>query len=77
MANRYCLILVAALVGCATQSRPEFQAVTDFYPDCANRDAQIRYLHKLQRFPVKGNDETALYDKTLKVQIERLAYYCR
>ena len=77
MARRYGLILVAALVGCATQSRPDYQAVTDFYPDCANRDAQIRYLSKLQRFPVKGSDDTALYNQTLRIQIERLTHYCQ
>ncbi len=77
MAHRYGLILCAVLVGCATQHRPEYQAVTDLFPDCANRDAQIRYLSKLQRFPVKGDDNSALYDQTLRIQIERLIHYCQ
>ena len=77
MAYRYGLMLCAVLVGCATQSRPEYQAVTDLFPDCANRDAHIRYLSKLQRFPVKGDDNTALYNQTLRIQIERLNHYCQ
>lgn len=76
MALRYCLIALC-LVGCATQSRPDYQAVTDLFPDCANRDAQVRYLTKLQRFPVRGNDDPQLYNQTLKIQIERLTYYCQ
>ena len=77
MASRYAVILCLAMAGCATQHRPEYQAVTEFYPDCANRDAQIRYLYKLQGFPVKDDSDTDLYNRTLRIQMERLAIYCQ
>ena len=70
-------MLCAVLVGCATQHKPEYQAVTEFYPDCANRDAQIRYLSKLQRFPVQDDTATDLYNQTLRIQIDRLIFYCK
>ena len=76
MAYRYCLIIVM-LAGCATQHRPEYHTMTEFYPDCANRDSQIRYMHKLKSLPVKSGDDKVLYDKTLNVQIERLVFYCQ
>lgn len=76
MASRYAVILCVALAGCATQHRPDYQAVTEFYPDCANRDAQIRYMYKLQKFPT-NSDNTELYNRTLRVQMERLAHYCQ
>lgn len=76
MAPGYCLILCCLLAGCATQHRPDYNvAVTNLVPDCANRDAQIRYLDKLKRFPTTDNER--LYNKTIDIQIERLLWYCR
>lgn len=73
----YCLILALALTGCATQHRPGYdQTVTDFTPDCANRESQIRYFTKLKRFPAKSSDEVELYNSTINLQIQRLNWYC-
>lgn len=73
------LILVAALAGCASQHRPPYSAVTNFNPDCANRDARIRMLTKWKRFPLDPNSTVTQseYDRTIDVQIERLKHYCQ
>lgn len=76
MASRYGLIVLCLLAGCATQHRPSYDvAVTNLVPDCANRDAQIRYLDKLKRFPT--SEDQRLYNKTIDIQIERLVWYCQ
>lgn len=77
MANCYGLILVLLLAGCATQHKPDYETVTNFTPDCANRDAQIRYLSKLRRFPAQWDDNEVLYNKTIDVQVQRLSWYCQ
>ena len=70
------IVLATALAGCATQHKPDYVAVTDFSPDCANRDAQIRYMTKLKMFDSKDQDDYR-YNKTIDIQIERLTYYCQ
>jgi len=78
MSARCCLILALLLAGCATQHRPSYdKTVTDLVPDCANKDAQIRYLTKLKRFPAKLEDDELLYNQTINIQIQRLQWYCR
>lgn len=77
MSARYCLIVLLVLSGCATQHRPDYQETTVLVPDCANRDAQIRYYAKLKRFPVVNSDDVALYNRTIDIQIERLTWYCQ
>ena len=79
MVSRYCLIaLVIALVGCGTQTKPPYQAVTDFSPDCANKAARIRYYTKLKTVNSEVYPEVSdsQYNKTLDIQIDRLRYYC-
>ena len=75
MAYRKCLI-VLLLAGCATQHKPPYEAITDLVPDCANRDAQVRYLDKLRHKKAVDVDNN-VYNKTINIQIERLIYYCQ
>lgn len=63
--------------GCATQHRPLYDAVTELNPNCKNKDAEIRYLTKLKRFPTQGDVSTKAYDQTLDIQIDRLNFYCQ
>ena len=76
MAFRYSLIVLLLVTGCATQHKPNYEAVTNFTPDCANKDAQIRYLNKLRRFPAQWDDDERLYNKTIDIQLQRLNWYC-
>lgn len=73
--TRLILVLVTALAGCATQHKPNYDAVTNFTPDCANKDAQIRYLSKLKRFQSVDVSDSK-YNRTIDIQVDRLRYYC-
>lgn len=73
---RYGFVIAYILVsGCATLTKPSYDAVTNFAPDCANAASQIRYLTDIKRFPSTDmpNDK---FNRTIDIQIERLAYYC-
>ena len=76
MGNCCCLILALILSGCAVHHRPDYdKTVTDLVPDCANRDAQIRYFLKLKN--VKTDQDVRLYNQTIDIQIQRLIVYCQ
>lgn len=78
MSTRACLIAALIVTGCATHHRPDYDTtVTDLVPDCANRDAQIRYLWKLKSVKTQTTDDEKLYNKTIDMQIQRLALYCQ
>jgi ABC-type enterochelin transport system substrate-binding protein len=70
---------VIALVGCGTQTKPPYQAVTDFAPDCANKAARIRYYTKLKNTSpdLYSDVSESRYNKTIDIQIERLNHYCK
>ena len=76
MSVRACLIAALVLTGCATHHRPDYDAITDLVPDCANRDAQIRYLWKLKSVKTQPSDDESLYNQTIEMQIQRLVLYC-
>ena len=73
------LVIVAlALAGCSTASKPGYESITNFAPDCANEEAQVRYLNKLKQYPAhKGDVSDNKYNQTVDIQIERLRTYCR
>jgi uncharacterized protein YcfL len=74
------LVLVIAslvLAGCATQTKPDYEMVTNFAPDCRNIDAQVRYLNKMKRFDSQGDVSNKKFNTTVDIQIERLYFYCR
>ena len=74
------LVLVIAslvLAGCATQTKPNYELVTDFTPDCKNEASQIRYMTKMKRFASTGDVSDKKFDTTIDIQIERLKFYCR
>lgn len=73
----HCLITALILTGCATHHRPDYEAITDLVPDCANRDAQVRYLSKLKKVKAQSSDDEQLYNRTIDIQIQRLSVYCR
>lgn len=77
MSTRACLIAALILTGCATHHRPDYDSITDLVPDCANRDAQVRYLWKLKSVKTQLSDDELLYDKTIDIQIQRLIVYCQ
>jgi outer membrane biogenesis lipoprotein LolB len=72
------ILVLAALVltGCATQSKPEYEMVTNFSPDCKNQAAQIRYLNKLKKYDSRGDVSEKKFNATIDIQIERLRFYC-
>jgi hypothetical protein len=65
------------MAGCASHHRPDYETITDLVPDCANRDAQIRYLSKLKRIKAQSSDDEQLYNRTIDIQIQRLVVYCQ
>ena len=71
------LFATVVLAGCATQTKPQYEAITNFIPDCRNEAAQIRYLTKLKRFDSTGDVTNRKFNTTVDIQIERLQYYCR
>lgn len=73
------LVILASVVlaGCATQTKPQYEAITNFHPDCVNEAAQIRYLTKLKRFDTRGDVTNKSFNTTIDIQIERLQHYCR
>lgn len=77
--KNYLVLVIAslALAGCATHSKPDYEVITNFSPDCKNEAAQIRYLTKLKRFESRGDVSNKKFDTTIDIQIERLMYYCR
>jgi hypothetical protein len=70
-------VFFLAQIGCATRTKPDYEMITNFIPDCKNEDAQIRFLTKLKRFKTTGDVSDKKFDKTVDIQIERLQYYCR
>jgi len=63
--------------GCATQTKPDYELVTNFSPDCKNEAAQIRYLTKLKNFSSLGDVSNEKFNTTIDIQIDRLKFYCR
>jgi hypothetical protein len=70
------LPILLILTACA-QTRPPIEAISGFYPDCQNRDRQIRYLTELKRHPTGHSEDRYRYDQTVDIQIERLKGYCQ
>ena len=71
------LTMLAALAGCATRVKPEYEMVTNFSPDCRNEAAQVRYMNKMKRYASTGDVSDKKFDTTIDIQIERLRFYCR
>jgi outer membrane biogenesis lipoprotein LolB len=76
MRHQLAILASVVLAGCATQSKPDFQLVTNFTPDCQNEAAQIRFLNKMKRFESQGDVSDRKFDTTIDIQIERLKFYC-
>ena len=70
-------VVLATVTGCATRTKPDYEMITNFTPDCKNEAAQIRFLTKLKRYKTTGDVSDKKFDTTVDIQIERLQYYCR
>lgn len=61
--------------------RPVYQELWTVYgpsPDCANRDAHIRYLKGLKDKPLRTGDTVTVeqYNQAIDMYVERLEWYC-
>lgn len=68
------LLLLAT--GCATEHRLPYNEVARMYPDCSNKDAQVRYLERQLALPARNVEEDQHYRARVKSIIWTLRSSC-